>query len=36
VELARDLIADVRRFDEQLKANAAKLAALMCEVSGHG
>jgi transposase len=31
VELAKDLIADVRRFDEQLKANAAKLAVLLDE-----
>ena len=31
VELARDLIADVRRFDEQLAANAAKTSALLDE-----
>jgi hypothetical protein len=31
VGLAKDLIADVRRFDEQLKANTAKLAALLDE-----
>jgi hypothetical protein len=31
VELAKDLIADVRRFDEQLKANAAKIAILLDE-----
>ncbi len=31
VELAKELIGDVRRFDEQLKANAAKLAVLLDE-----
>jgi transposase len=31
VELAKELIADVRRFDEQLKANAAKIAILLDE-----
>lgn len=31
VELATELIADVRRFDEQLKANAATIAALLDE-----
>jgi transposase len=31
VELAKELIADVRRFDEQLAANAAKLTALLNE-----
>jgi transposase len=33
VELATELIAEVRRFDEQLKANAAKITALL---DGHG
>jgi transposase len=31
VELAKELIADVRRFDEQLKANSAKIAVLLDE-----
>jgi transposase len=31
VELAKELIADVRRFDEQLGANAAKVAVLLDE-----
>ena len=31
VELAKELIADVRRFDEQLKANATKIAVLLDE-----
>ena len=31
VELAKDLIADVRRFDEQLAANAAKITVLLEE-----
>lgn len=31
VELAKELIADVRRFDEQLKANAARIAVLLDE-----
>jgi transposase len=31
VELAKDLIADVRRLDEQLAANAAKMTALLDE-----
>jgi hypothetical protein len=31
VELAKELIADVRRFDEQLAANAAKMTALLDE-----
>jgi len=31
VELAKDLIADIRRFDEQLTANAAKMTALLDE-----
>jgi transposase len=31
VELAKELIADVRRFDEQLGANAAKMTALLAE-----
>jgi transposase len=31
VELAKELIADVRRFDEQLSANAAKVAVLLDE-----
>jgi transposase len=31
VALAKDLVADVRRFDEQLKANAAKIASLLDE-----
>lgn len=30
-ELAKELIADVRRFDEQLKANATKIAVLLDE-----
>ena len=31
VELAKDLVADVRRLDEQLTANAAKMTALLDE-----
>jgi hypothetical protein len=31
VELAKELIADVRRFDEQLAANAATMTALLDE-----
>jgi len=31
VELAKELIADFRRFDEQLKANAAKIVVLLDE-----
>jgi transposase len=31
VELAKELIADVRRFDEQLAANAAKMTVLLDE-----
>lgn len=31
VELAKELIADIRRFDEQLKANSAKIAVLLDE-----
>jgi transposase len=31
VELAKDLIADVRRFDDQLAVNATKVAALLDE-----
>jgi transposase len=31
VELAKELIADVRRFDEQLAANAAKITVLLEE-----
>jgi transposase len=31
VELAKELIADIRRFDEQLKANAAKITVLLDE-----
>jgi transposase len=31
VELAKELIADVRRFDEQLAANAAKITVLLDE-----
>ena len=31
LELAKELIADVRRFDDQLKANAAKIAVLLDE-----
>ena len=31
MELAKELIADVRRFDEQLKANATKIAVLLDE-----
>ena len=31
MELAQELITDVRRFDEQLTANAAKMTALLDE-----
>jgi hypothetical protein len=33
VELAKDLIADIRRLDEQFTANAAKMTALRDETA---